>query len=61
MKKIIGINGSPRKMNSSEMLDFALRGAESKGAEVERIDLGRLNFSGCSEIHGIRCASIDTE
>lgn len=47
MKKVIGINGSPRKKNSSEMLDFALRGAASKGAEVERIDLGKLNFSGC--------------
>lgn len=47
MKKVIGINGSPRKKNSSEMLDFALKGATSKGAEAERIDLGRLNFSGC--------------
>ena len=47
MKKVIGINGSPRKKNSSEMLDFALKGAESKGAEVERFDLGKLSFSGC--------------
>lgn len=47
MKTIIGINGSPRKKNSSEMLDFALRGAESKGANVERIDLGKLQYSGC--------------
>ena len=47
MKKVVGINGSPRKMNSSELLDYALKGAASKGAEVERIDLGKLNFSGC--------------
>lgn len=49
MKKVIGINGSPRKKNSSELLDYALRGAESEGAEVERIELGKLNFSGCKE------------
>lgn len=47
MTRIIGINGSPRRKNSNEMLDFALRGAESRGAKVERFDLGKLNFSGC--------------
>jgi len=46
--KVIGINGSPRKnKNTATMLDFALKGAQEQGAEVERIDLFDLNFSGC--------------
>ena len=46
--KIIGINGSPRpKGNSATLLDEALRGAAENGAEVERIDIYKLNFKGC--------------
>lgn len=29
------------------MLDFALQGAASRGASVERIDLSKLSYSGC--------------
>lgn len=48
MAKIIGINGSPRKnKNSALLLDHALAGAKEMGAEVERIDLIDLKFSGC--------------
>ena len=48
MAKIIGINGSPRKnKNSAALLDHALEGAKEMGAEVERIDLIDLRFSGC--------------
>lgn len=37
--KVIGINGSPRKNgNTVEMLDNALLGAKSMGAEMERIN-----------------------
>lgn len=46
--KIVGINGSPRKSwNSATVLDCALKGASSSGAEVHRIDLFDLSFCGC--------------
>lgn len=46
--KVIGINGSPRKdWNSAQMLDHALHGAKESGADIERIDLIDLHFSGC--------------
>ena len=48
MKKVIILNGSPRKnCNTAKMLKEALRGAESVGAEVEYIDLVNLNYKGC--------------
>ena len=48
MKKVIGINGSPRmNWNSSKMLDSALKGASEAGYETKRIDLYRLNYTGC--------------
>lgn len=49
MKKIIAINGSPRKKNNTAtMLQHALEGAKSVGAEVEMINLYDLNFKGCT-------------
>lgn len=55
MAKIIGINGSPRKGgNSAILLDEALRGAEERGAETERVDLYRLNFKGCASCFGCK-------
>lgn len=46
--RVIGINGSPRKnKNTAMMLDAALEGAGSQGAEVERIDLYDLDYTGC--------------
>lgn len=48
MKKIIVINGSPRKnFNTAQLLKEAKKGAESAGAEVEYINLIDLNFKGC--------------
>ena len=48
MKKIYALNGSPRNNgNTADILRHALAGAESAGAEVELINLGKLNFSGC--------------
>lgn len=46
--KIIGVNGSPRKNgNTAQMLEHSLSGAKEAGAEIERIDLFDLNFTGC--------------
>lgn len=46
--KILAINGSPRKKwNTAALLEKALAGAASKGAETELIHLYDLNFKGC--------------
>lgn len=46
--KAIFINGSPRKnMNTAKMLNEAMRGAESAGAQTELINLYSINFLGC--------------
>ena len=48
MKKIYAVNGSPRKSgNTAQLLQKALEGAASVGAEVKLIQLADLNFSGC--------------
>ena len=48
MSRIIGINGSPRaNWNSAKLLDSALHGAKDNGADVRRIDLYSLNYTGC--------------
>ena len=48
MKKIYAVNGSPRKNgNTAQLLQKALDGAASAGAEVKLIQLADLNFSGC--------------
>jgi multimeric flavodoxin WrbA len=45
---VIAINGSPRKKwNTATLLENALEGAESQGAETELINLYDLNFKGC--------------
>lgn len=66
--RIIGINGSPRKnRNTAQLVDAALRGAASRGAEVQRIDLYDLQYRGCVScyackrkdgVHGV-CAQRD--
>jgi multimeric flavodoxin WrbA len=46
--KIIGINGSPRKgWNTDLLVQEALKGAASKGAQTDLIHLYDLNFKGC--------------
>ena len=48
MKKIIAINGSPRRNgNTAELLQHALRGASDAGAETELVHLYGLKFTGC--------------
>lgn len=46
--KAIAINGSPRKnWNTATLLQHALDGAASAGADTEFIHLENLNYSGC--------------
>lgn len=45
--------GSPRiKGNTDLLLDEALRGAQSQGAEVEKIIVDKLNIAPCREYYG---------
>ena len=47
--KVIAVNGSPRKKwNTATLLEKALEGAVSEGAETEIIHLYDLNFKGCT-------------
>ncbi len=47
--KVIAINGSPRKKwNTAMLLEQALEGAASQGAETELIHLYDLDFKGCT-------------
>ncbi len=67
--KILGFNGSPRKEgNSSQLLDSALNGAKGQGAEIERVELYDLHYTGCrscnackrkSSFYGKGCAVQD--
>ena len=47
--KMYVINGSPRKMNTVEILDKVVEGAREAcpGIEVERVDLYKLKYKGC--------------
>lgn len=48
--KVLGIYGSPRQGgNSVALLDKALEGAESSGAEVKRIYVCKMKIQGCLE------------
>ena len=50
--KLLGIMGSPRiEGNTDLLLDQALKGAQSMGAEVEKIILDRLKITPCKEIY----------
>ncbi len=47
---VLGINGSPRTGGNTDiLLDRALEGARSRGANVEKIVLNDLNFCPCRE------------
>lgn len=64
MLKVVGISSSPRKYGNTEMLlDKALEGARSAGADVEKIILDDLDFKPCQECGGCyetaRCSSRD--
>ncbi len=50
--KVLGIMGSPRiKGNTDLLLDEALKGAQSQGAEVEKITVANLKIAPCREIY----------
>lgn len=47
--KILGIVGSPKKGSSTDLLaDMVLQGAVSRGAAVEKINIGDLNLAFCT-------------
>lgn len=47
--KLVGINGSPRKKwNTATLINEALNGARSEGAETELIHLYDLDYKGCN-------------
>lgn len=53
--RVIAINGSPRKQwNTAQLLQHALKGAESVGAKTELINLYDLNFRGCISCFGCK-------
>jgi multimeric flavodoxin WrbA len=53
--KILGILGSPRiDGNTAILLDYALSGARSEQAEVEKVILRKLHFTGCLECEDTR-------
>lgn len=45
--KITVLNGSPRKVNTSAMVDAFVEGAEAAGHQVEVIHVGRMKIAGC--------------
>lgn len=48
MKKVVILNGSPRKnFNTAKLLKEAQKGAESVGAQTEYYNLYDINFKGC--------------
>jgi len=59
--KILAFNGSPRKgkWNTSTMLEQALDGARSAGAETELINLYQLDFKGCASCFACKCKDRD--
>ena len=53
--KVIAINGSSRKdRNTAQMLNTALEGAASAGADTELVHLVDLDFSGCMSCFGCK-------
>jgi multimeric flavodoxin WrbA len=49
MSTVIAINGSPRKKrNTATLLEHALEGAKSQGADTELVHLYDLDFKGCT-------------
>ena len=60
MKKVLAINGSPRRnCNTAKLLESALNGAKDAGAQTELVHLYGLNFKGC--ISCLYCKRKDKE
>ena len=45
--KITVLNGSPRKINTSFMVEAFREGAESAGHTVEEVQVGKMKIAGC--------------
>ena len=59
-RKAIAINGSARKdMNTAKLLEKAMEGAQSEGAEVELFHLYDYTFKGC--VSCLRCKRKDED
>jgi multimeric flavodoxin WrbA len=57
MKKVIAVNGSPRRdWNTARLLESALGGARSRGAETKIFHLYGLDYKGC-----VSCFSCKTK
>lgn len=53
MLKVLGLAGSPRRGGNTEtLLDQALAGAESKGAQINKIVVNELAIRGCQHCDG---------
>jgi len=53
--KVTAINGSPRKKwNTAQLLENALNGAKSVGAETELVNLYDLSYKGCVSCFGCK-------
>ncbi len=51
--RVLGIMGSPRiKGNTDLLLDEALKGAQSQGAEIEKLVVDKLKIAPCREYYG---------
>ncbi|MDR1630297.1 MAG: flavodoxin family protein [Oscillospiraceae bacterium] len=47
--KVLAVNGSPRRDgNTAALLEYALKGVASQGAETELVHLYGLNYKGCT-------------
>ncbi|SDC85921.1 MULTISPECIES: flavodoxin family protein [unclassified Candidatus Frackibacter] len=56
--KVLAVNGSPRKeWNTATLLNEALEGVDSEGAETELVHLYELDYKGC--ISCFACKKID--
>ena len=50
--RVLGLMGSPRKQGNTDLLlDEALKGAQSAGAQVEKIVLNELHITPCQEYY----------
>uniref|UniRef100_A0A7C1NEM6 Flavodoxin family protein n=2 Tax=candidate division WOR-3 bacterium TaxID=2052148 RepID=A0A7C1NEM6_UNCW3 len=53
-KKVLVLEGSPRRGNTALVTDWVLEGLGKKGVEVRRVRVCELNIAGCQECFGCR-------
>ena len=60
--KALFVNGGPRKnMNTAQVLESAMKGAEDAGAEVEMVHLYDINFKGCKSCFACQLKNAKTD